>query len=99
MKAISVNEVQNFERGIDPKASMKIGKQRFKDFEDYVEQKCKKHKLDSDDFWNEWNDMKASSCDTNDLIEDLQEAIRNTPIDYQIQWISDDLNQWLEDQI
>ena len=93
MKAKTVNENVNFERGQDPKEAMGIG---IKDFYGFVKFEAEKHGLDPDDFWEERYEY-ARDEKGNDILEELYDVLSHTPLDYQISYIEDNLKYWIEE--
>ena len=93
MRAIRVNEAQNFERGQEPKKSMKIGHNRFDSMYEYMDYLVEERGEDPEDFWSIfWNitrDQKGS-----DIMEELLEALKYTPAEYQTKWANDTLEWW-----
>ena len=91
MKAKIVNEDINFEKEQDPKKSMNIG---IKDFYGYVDKRCEKEGLNPDDFWNEWF-VRMQESSAFDIAESSLTILEHTPLQYQIDWIDEDLEDWL----
>ena len=95
MKAKMVNEAQNFERGQEPKEAMKIGHGRFEDMYDYLNYVIKGRGEDPRDFWNSFFGLVRDQSGT-ELIDELFDALRHTPAEYQIKWAKDKLDWWDE---
>lgn len=86
----------NFEKNKDPKKSLKIGKNRWKSISEYVNEKLQEKNLNSEDFWNEWNNMMEELYDKSDLLEFIHNILDNTSIDYQIDFIKNDLEEYIK---
>ena len=96
MRAKTVNENVNFERGQDPKKAMGIG---YNDVEGYVNAKLKgmfpNKDLDSveSSFWNmvadSYQDMKGY-----EIHEMILTVLKNTPLKYQMEWMEGDLEEF-----
>lgn len=87
-----LQESQNFERGQDPKKSLDLG---IKNFFDYVRLRIKEAGLDSSDFWEERYDY-AREEDGADILDELYNVLLKTPIDYQISYMKDKVDDFIE---
>lgn len=93
MKAKKVNEENiEFQRGIDSKKAMGVG---YTDFTGYVTRELEKHKLDPDNFWEEYYSF-SEGADKNELTETTLEVLKHTPLEYQIEWMKPDLENYIE---
>ena len=98
MRAKTVNENVNFERGQDPKKKMGLG---YKDAEGYVKAKLKGMFPDKDldsvesTFWEMvsegYHDMKGY-----EIHEMILNVLKETPLQYQIDWVEGDLEEFEE---
>jgi hypothetical protein len=98
MRAKSVNEKLDFERGKDPKKSMGIG---ISDYHDYVRIKLHEKYPDDDQedlidrfwefFYSGYSEERPES-----VAEFMLSVLEHTPLDYQIEWIQGDLEDFEE---
>ena len=91
MRAKPVNEVQNFEKGQNPKKAMGLG---IKDYEDYIRLKVKELDISEDDFiqeiYDSYEDMPSI-----ELLDMALNILKNTPLEYQIDWIDNEIDEYL----
>ncbi len=91
MKAKSVNEIQNFERGQDPKKAMDLG---YQGYDDYIKKYFEKGGGDPTDFWeNYWNNQ-VNHSQPDAQFDEKMEILKNTPVEYQIMWAKERINWW-----
>ena len=96
MRAKSINEDQNFERGLDPKKSMGIG---INNFEDYMNLKFKERGLTEDDYegWWNWNIEQRGQESTEELLEAYFTLLENAPLAYQIEWADNEMKIYFDE--
>jgi len=88
-------ENQNFERGEDPKKSMEIGQNRFKDFNEVFKYLAEEKEINLDDFWDTFRSTLRDSDGVVVSVE-LFDALIHTPIEYQIEWAKEKFQWYLE---
>lgn len=91
MRAKTINEVQEFERGKDPKEALDIG---IKDYDDYIKRYFEKQGEDPQDFWETLWDVHVNQAGPAALWDDMLEILKHTPIEYQIEWAQDKLGAY-----
>ncbi len=100
MRAKSVNEEQNFERGQDPKKAMGIGW----DMEKYVDREMERMgygtggRNGEKDFWEEFYQGMGDLYDRTDLIEIILDLVDKTPPEYQKEWIDEHLSNYEDEE-
>lgn len=93
MRAKTVNEQQDFERGKDPKEAMGVGMTGFKD---YMDRKLQDMGDDPKEFWNYYANIIRNFSDTQTLWEEMMEILGHTPLEFQKMWADDKLEFWRE---
>ena len=85
----------NFERGQEPKESLKMGMHQYEDYEDFVDKKCAELGLNPEEYWNEraeWiRDSEAWEID-----ESRREILEHTPMEYKLAWWESDMEGWID---
>ncbi len=82
MKARSVNENVNFERGQDPKEAMGIGW----DVDKYIDGELEKRGHGDIDFWGEFQQATLEDHGPEELLEMIIEMLEHTSPEYQKKW-------------
>lgn len=90
MKAKFIKENLDFERGKDPKKALDIG---IRSYDDYIKRYFEKQGEDPQDFWETLWDVHVNQT-TADIWDDMLEILKNTPIEYQIEWAQDKLGAY-----
>ena len=92
MRAKTVNEQQDFERGQDPKKAMDLG---YQGYEEYIDKKLKGKNEDPKEFWNSfWNTYQDTDSDA--VMEEMMEILKNTSLEFQVMWADEKLDWWEE---
>jgi hypothetical protein len=99
MRAKTVNENQQFQRGQDPKESLGIG---IRNYEDYLNMKIRQlypnenpeKKLD--EFWGEYHEG-FEDWSTKDIADEVLSILENTPLEYQIEYFENELEMFQEE--
>jgi len=91
MKAKLVKEDLNFERDQDPKKAMDLG---IKGYEDYLNKKLRGRGENPSEFWESFYNTYQDRG--SDILEEMMEILKNTPIDFQVMWAEEKLSDWDE---
>ena len=89
MRAKFINE--DFKQDSDPVKDMNVG---LKDYEDYVNKTLKNEGYDKDEYWDWFYDTIIDMNSERDLLEMLMDVMKHTPLEYQIEWAQDSLEEW-----
>jgi uncharacterized short protein YbdD (DUF466 family) len=82
---------EKFKKESDPIKDMNVG---IKDYEDYIQKILKNEGYDVDEYWEWFNDTILDMNRPSDLLEMLMEVMKHTPLEYQIEWAHDSLEEW-----
>ena len=82
MRAKTVNESKDFERGQDPKKAMGLGW----DMDKYIEAELQKKGKGDVDFWDEFYEGMRSMYNVGDMTEMLVDMLEHTSPEHQKQW-------------
>ena len=94
MKARLVEEsINEFHQSGDPIKSLDLG---IHSIYQYIENICKENELDSYKFWEDHTEQMAQQYSKYDLYEILMNAVENLPLDKQILFIKDGINEWIK---